>query len=276
MATTNQTEEQSAADGESRATNMLTISSDEQSLPPRASFMGLAVETRLQIYGYLLTPTLTKEERAKLERKRHCCQVCYRSPNNVVMRLRPTRDDSGEITCECAGSHTHPQILCTSKQVFEEAMPVLYENMELRVPITGYPTSLYNPLTQRLPDYAMRHISKVRIFGIIVDALASHLDDEWQWQTNIWLYCDYLREKLPKLRHLRMHLDCDYTAFSMPDTKTFGAIATLPELRSVRVCVCRPMTNVTVAQAKGLQAEIVKAVERRAQAIGREITIIEE
>ena len=95
----------------------------------RANLMGLAAETRLQIYQNLLTPYLTEAQQESQVKETHSCLIDGKygmnSSEGITVRFiyRPR--------CSCSGMNVYPQILAASKQTFKEAIPVLYENVEL-------------------------------------------------------------------------------------------------------------------------------------------------
>lgn len=88
--------------------------------PPRASFMGLPVELRLQIYALLPEPidlTLQKHNLLKS------------GQSSIISRMigRPLRLFERQIHYDSSSM----TILRVNKQVFAEAMPVIYQNIEL-------------------------------------------------------------------------------------------------------------------------------------------------
>ncbi|KAK4549055.1 hypothetical protein LTR36_007511 [Oleoguttula mirabilis] len=255
---------------------------DEGDLPASASFMGVAVEIRLQIYGYLLTPTLDEDQKACIEDRHGCCYLCHPEPlwNSAT----------GEVTdtCACAGSHIHPQIIYASKQVYQEAMPALYANKELHVPMDfasvglggdwGYFTPLLDLFERRIPSHALPHLTKAVIKSTLEISLDRHLDLEWHGRVNIAQYCDVLRDKLPKLRHLRLHLKVKPRDLlrELPDCEPFGSIAMLPQLRSVMVSVHSRGILDIVLSTEAVKKEIAGVIGHKAEVIGRTVTVVEE
>ncbi|KAK5126267.1 hypothetical protein LTR85_010502 [Meristemomyces frigidus] len=252
----------------------VTTTATELKLPAKASLMGLAVETRLQVYGNLLTPTLTNAETRKLAD--HCCNKDYAS--RLVEALDGYRSEG--IACACAGHHVQVQILRTSKQIFDEAMPVLYEKMELRLPI---PDDLVDSgidvlsklFTTMVPYYALQHISRVVITGRLFDALAAPDEDHSQC-ASIEHYCAILRQKLPNLKHVRLHMDDDgYATMSL--LKPFDHIAILPLLQSVtiRLHVREPHLKYRMQLKHAVQSSIAHGLRHQAESMGRILVIAE-
>lgn len=249
-----------------------TIAFNNPELPPRASLMGMAVETRLQIYGYLLTPTLTDYESAWLKAESHCCYEWFISGN----RRKPW--ERSYLTCKCAGWHIHSQILRASKQTFGEAMPVLYQKMDLHMPMFQRWQDTWDPfhserrLETDVPTYALQHISSVVIYGKVRDALEKHIGEGFQWWSNIEEHCRLLGQRIPKLRYIRLHLpDVQYDHVNLPACDPFASIIDLPELRSVAVSFSHGF-----AYNKAVRPEIVRVLKRRAEAVGRTIAVIEQ
>jgi len=250
-----------------RVMNTLEAGPTSHQPPPRASFMGLPVEVRLEIYGYLLTPTLTTSDVVNLRATAHCCFSRYLSVR--------TRSGNAYLRCECRGTHTSPQILRASKQIFSEAMPVLYANMELLVPligdfdITGRSAHLDHVQRNDLPSYALPHISRVRIVGSRWVAATRHEGKSKQWPSNIGSCRKVLGEQLPELAHLSLHLegaDHDGHFYELPFSAPFE------DMRSVNVHLHGQRGGLS----ERLQREIVKELKNVAGWMDKMLELTEE
>jgi hypothetical protein len=112
----------------------------------------------------------------------------------------------------------YPSILATNRQIFREAVKVLYENMHLEIPHSDmkwyldHPKLLYSPKDgplprqfmngqlARLPSYAhehIRHITLAMLTDIFEDAL--------EYMALTLAECgEKIALRLPKLQHLRL------------------------------------------------------------------------
>lgn len=87
----------------------------------RASFMGLPVELRLHIYSYISTPPMTAGR--CLQDKERVTYTCWDAPPKRTQRPIPMA------------------ILAANRQVFAEAVPVLYSSLQLHIYAAAPPTS---------------------------------------------------------------------------------------------------------------------------------------
>jgi len=203
--------------------------------PPRASFMGLPVELRLQIYGYVFLPVRWKYARA----------IRYRL-------LQP-----GPL---------HTATLVTCKQVFSEAMPSCYNQIELNILTVGSNSYAYaEKLIRSIPTYALPHVNRARIHGYVQYMLDAPINfGGWELESCIEQYCATLSEKLPNVKELELEFYNTYSATSFEGFERFGALATLPELQRLVVSgyQSRETTHKVAAAIIGSRAdEAGKSIE---------------
>jgi hypothetical protein len=239
--------------------------------PKRASFLGLATETRLQIYSHLLIPYTTPEDLKALKEQNHCCAFPRRS----------RRDDTIDIACDCKNKNLHPQILYTNKQIFNEAVHILYENMELRVrlpyPISFRDSPLQN-LIAALPAYAHRHVSKIAIIGTTAEASEKHRDPRGQtWSYPLGQYAALITSAFPNMRSVRLHVDFGSGGSGRRTAvESFGLVVPIPGLEVVEVEVDGGGMPVWEGSwASCMRAQIGESVRRAAEVWGREIEVRE-
>ena len=225
-----------------------------------ASFMGVAVEIRLQIYGYLLTPYWTRADIERLKKDCHCCGDHH------------GRDQDGEgIACSCTLTHIVPQILATNKQIFNEAVPILYERMELRLRLRhprtfslGYSPPL-ETATSKLPPYGSEYITRVVMVCDRDDAVGAHRNPNWAWQYYIREYCKKMSTIFPHLQRVRINFKGQlYEGAPATLATAFARIASLPALRSV----------IIEAWDLDLCQTIEARIRSEAQSLGKDVEIL--
>lgn len=209
----------------------------DDSRPNPASFLGLATEIRLQIYSYLLIPTSTPEQLKELNERKHCCAF----PHSRKRYNHYNRDDDiTDVACDCKNQNLHPQILCTNKQIFDEAVHVLYENMEFHVRLPSFVTFRDSPLqsaVKALPVYAYKHVKRVVIVGTPGEASEKHRDPGRQtWSYPMEQYTDIISTTFPNMQQVRLHIDFGSSKNGRRTCiESFGFIMGLPKLELVRV-----------------------------------------
>ena len=127
--------------------------------PTQATLMGIPVELRLMIYWHLLVPfSKTVLDPGNLvDHHRFLCYGKYR--HGVQGFLFP-------LGCPCTTRDVHLKILRCCKQVFKEALPVLYEDRTINVELPYINVPAVIPIAQTfrlLPDAARPFIRTARI-----------------------------------------------------------------------------------------------------------------
>lgn len=199
--------------------------------------MSLALETRQQIYGYLLTDA--QEFRDK---KHHCC-ICPKAPSKSEgihdQALHPILCGCAQtITCECSILVNGLQLLAVSKQVFAEVIPLIRSLFELRVYVPVRQTyelagvhaeaSFYKTVAIIPPS--ARH--EIRKLVLVVDDIDDACEDgSMECRSVIEIYSGLVSKTLPGIQNLRLHVDVNKGHYS--DLDHLAAIATLPHLRKV-------------------------------------------
>lgn len=266
--------------------------------PGKPSFMGLAVETRLQIYGYLLTPTPSAHAHrlktvaymsSDLADDFHCCVRTY-----VTQKDEAQPQTTPRLTCQCDGGDRYPAILATCKQIFNEAIPVLYENMELRIPIWSDKRESFFEEIQKvfeaMPEYAPKLIRRAALVGSVRTCRSIYRPEGSRFITSYMRsYCERLNAQLPTLREVRLQLRMDGLnrvdlLTHNADGRTFGSIASILGLRRVMIRVCdatmcgrNVMHSFTLRDDAGLvRAVMVSAIEAKAEAMGKQLEVVEE
>lgn len=188
--------------------------------------MGLPVELRLQIYSSLLGG-----EPAAVGMRHHCCFVS----GKIHRSLPPART----IKCDCA-SKTWPQILAANKSIFREAMPVLYNNLEMRIVLPddnlGCGTSFQRGLSA-IPHYGLDHVHNIVLVGSTMESTVKmhHIDAEF-----LDLRFDLIIKSLPNIKTLRLHYCTRLDHLSNDSLKSFdyhqlANIAGFPKLEVVKL-----------------------------------------
>lgn len=226
--------------------------------------MGIAVETRLQIYEYLLVPHCTPRDLEMLNQSGHCC-MHDRGPKGHIF-------ENKYIVCKCAAKNVFPQILATNKTIFNEAVQILYENTELKVFLPDVNLKLASPSTSRLgavidhvPHHALGCIRRIAIVGLW--AQADLLYPDVKWRSPIDEYCDIISTTFPCLKHVRLHLDQIYEP---ANTKPFMGVVTLPALQSVTLQTEKSQYN------PGFGKTITTAIEEKAKSLGKNLKVVAE
>ena len=118
-------------------------------LAPKASFMGLPIELRLEIYGHLTSNSITKS----LKEYRH----------DLVEWLQEARSKEPAI---------HPGILSTCRQIYREAAGLLYQHvgpcyniLALRQTPAYHFTPLSLPVLREIPERCRRFVKEIGILG---------------------------------------------------------------------------------------------------------------
>ena len=231
-----------------------------------ATSMGLAVEIRLRIYEYLLTPYCTTEDLEELRRERHHCGYPRERHRN--------ESHNTKVTCTCRNKHVFPPILSTCKQIFNEAAQILYENVELCVRLPQIYGGRRFPLCdvlEILPEYAPRHIKRMVIVGTTGEASEKHRDVRGAptWRYPLEQCCKILEPKFPNLQNLRLCIDFeDPKRGRRTAIEQLVVVATLPRL--VKIEIQKDQGIISSSPA------IKAAIESKATELGRENLIIRE
>lgn len=253
--------------------------SAQETHSPAASFMGIAVELRLKIYGHLLIPHLTADDKKELQRDHHCCLL----PR--ACRRGKIPQDYQITTCECSSKTIHPQILATCKQVYREAVDVLHENMEPRLmfpdtPERGLSVEDFNDsfneqrrakINQLLLVGSPTYMVRRKQLGPSGYMMRSNADDECRCSAPE-SYAKLIGASLPQLRHLRLHVETRRPLYVCPCGKDpellpYAHLATIPTLRSVTIKMERTFYSL-------VGPEIIKtAMQDKAEACGRKLEV---
>ncbi|SMR60226.1 unnamed protein product [Zymoseptoria tritici ST99CH_1A5] len=152
---------------------------------PRASFMGLPVEMRMRIYGFLVNGGRVIDPGAN-------GSECARENGGRGKLGDGTRFLFVAPKCSCTES-VWPQILATNSVIFMEAMPVLYSTTAFHV---GFPkfgdgrSPSCRTALSTLPKYGASHIrhlvlsATLGLMSIAIYRPESHMDDlslHWTW-----------------------------------------------------------------------------------------------
>ena len=254
-----------ASDPESSEVN--NNMADREALPAQASLMGLATETRLKIYENLLTPHLTEAQREQHLEGGHSC-LC----------------DQGDHwpRCSCTGMNVFPQILAVSKQVFEEAMPVLYENFELRLRVASQTGLPWPRPFDAIPGYARRHVRKTLLVGIFVfDSPPSEV--LWIRRASATYFEEYistLSETLTGIRTLRLFISHAQPFGSIlpavpPRCDLTAILRKLQRLQSIPVAVVVrfPWQPHDLSLASVTSEKLVRWLQDGAKSLGRDVAV---
>ena len=214
------------------------MASDDDILAKSASFLGLATETRLEIYSYLLIPSFTTEQLKELKDRKHCCAFPHsRKQYNHLNR----DDDIIDVACDCNNQNLHPQILRTNKQIFNEAVHILYEHMEFHVrlpPFSSFRDSPLQTAIKALPTYSYKHIKRMVIVGTPGEASEMHKNPGGRtWSYPMEQYTDLISATFPNMQQVRFHIDFGASPQNGGRTRveSFGFIMGLPKLEFVSV-----------------------------------------
>lgn len=126
----------------------------------------------------------------------------------------------------CRGSIA---ILCTSRQIFQEAVAVLYENIQLnvRAPTSPARGTYLLPYPARrivlgLPTGGKPHIRRLHL-DVSTDRDKPRLSD------TVVEYCQLIPQHLPNLKVFSLHLDVDLTTEKQLDAGDFDALYAIAE-----------------------------------------------
>lgn len=193
------------------ATHVLSEASVQMSQPPaEATFMGLPVELRLQIYGYLLTPCPSPDG------VRITYQAYIRPCN-----LRREETELPMNFCRCALKNIHPQILAISKQVYSEARGIMYDYVACKLWYGGcrgwsHVQPLGGPM--RVPlglseDALRTQQQATKLVLVIPPGTACSTSFKHSADTGprniVNALCDLTTQTFPSLRHMTMHIDLE-------------------------------------------------------------------
>lgn len=187
---------------------------------PRASFMGLPVELRLHIYGYIPEPTKT--------------------PTPPLLKVF-----TGTRWIERLG------ILLANKQVFAEAMPIIYSAIEVGQCLSA------------IPVYAREHVQSVRLN---FDCGGPGWDGvSLRQRHGLDSLRMFLAEAYPRLAQFQLSV-CDVDYISLPDA--LDCLCKLPNLQKVLVDSQIPgMYMGKALLAEKMRAAVAQAGEETAVAM---------
>ena len=233
-----------------------------------ASFLGLCVEIRVQIYEYLLTPHCTPEDLEEFQKSNHCCAYPKGAGRNSDYYAY-------DIACDCTNRRLFPQILATNRQIYREAAQVLYEHMELRVRL---PTVKYT--IQSLPVDTRTYIKRMVIVGSPGEMSERHLDltgDRARWQFPLQQYFEIIRTAFQNLQYVRLHIDMGEPVPGRSAVmEQFGIVATLPRLVEVVVQVDAAMPPPGMPSwARSMRGVVTSAITRKAASLGKDLLVRE-
>ena len=268
----------------------------------------LAVETRLQIYGYVFIPqqkpqvvtegawaqsslpisgmgaAAKRAHQERAERTRHGAHCCahytvYGDGASVIA--------SGDsIQCMCAARFQGGQLLATCRQIFEEATPVLYEQYELRLQLPRKPLAAskiedyFRNLQWKLSSAALEHIRTIRFVGRLSHAVDPYLDKHGYERTNIDRYCREMTNLLPRVSHVKMHVEFSYSCWLDRELKANMdpirmIIYMLPQLRKITVELCRHESWISVQDSLARRGMLTEMMSNMVEASGRQIDCVE-
>lgn len=236
--------------------------------PPRVSLLGLPTEPRMHIYGFLV-----------------CVKRELRIPEHCCSRLTKHRDDATHheewrrIKCTCA-SETWPSGLATNRQIFDEAMPMLYRNMEMRVilpPVVRRHNDLghFQNSLAIIPGYGRPHVNNIVLVGSTKDtAIRCHGNDgsmpNFQWKNII--------DSLSNVKTVRLHFDMSLgtTALAVFDYSQFAEVATLPNLTTFSIefhyCLFNGRADIENTSAI-IGSKLRTSIQTRAGSLGKMIDV---
>lgn len=212
----------------------------------------------------------------QLANSSHCCLTSYiLESSNRRFRNSPK--------CLCSGGHTSGQILRTSRQIYDEAMPVLYKNMELRIPFTDdvhYKGAAYlsDRLRKSVPAGALPAIKYAQIICRLNKATSEAIGADGRALANIRNCWRLLGRELPKLRYLRLHIDIFPGSFVDQHARVlqFTEVVKLQALQTVAVCVDAPSHEELKGSRKAVRRFLVKYIKERIEVLGKSITVLED
>ena len=232
--------------------------------PKRASFLGLATETRLHIYSYLLIPHNTPDQEELLRERRHCCAF----PHSRKNYRHPHDDVNVDVACDCRSKNLHPALLSVNRQIFNETARILYENMEFQVRLPHFVTFRDSPLQNAidaLPKYSHKWIKRMVIVGTPGEASEKHRDSgkmTWRWPME--QYADAISATFPNVQHIRLHIDFGSSKGGRRTAvETFGFVMGVPKLEVVEVEIdAQGMSRGQGSWARCMSERIVGYVEQ--------------
>ena len=128
----------------------------------------------------------------------------YREPYYIVQNTRSS------ICYTCSKVST--SILCVTKQIYNEALPVLYENTELAFTIPHYTDEVRNQLeidhAFRLERHLAKHVRRIVIsFPRTEEGCAFTNETASSIASSLQYCCSKIQLYFPKLHELRIYVD---------------------------------------------------------------------
>lgn len=234
--------------------------------PPRASFLGLPVEMRLLIYSYIPGPI-----------ERHKWQPGDISDPDAAPTIICHGSEKSKALHRSTKLSADLNILAVSRQVFAEAMPVIYQNAEVV------------PWTSGIPEYARPYVQRVLV-------LCEYYSCYEQWSslptvtgnfstldvTQVW---PALSANFPRIRQLRLqiYLTADLLEWEFSTLRVLQGILGFASLDTVIVGTHWPTdpnrgadSTKRQIQLERLSKSCITEVEQQARGVRRDITTIEE
>lgn len=258
-----------AQDGSDQAATVAQGNVDEL---PQASLMGIAVELRLRIYSFLLAG-----DGKALCGSKHCCTRPIPSNDDDDTACTPTL-----IRCTCA-SRTWPEILAVNKQVFSEAMPVLYNNLEMRItlpmlwPHTTSASASFEDALNSIPGYGYSHVRRIVVVGSYVITAIKIFDEDPEIAHLRW---DFLVDRLPNIKNIRLHFDVFTDWLDDLDSLDYDQLAGLscfPRLSAVKletypIDCCDNRTH--VGSSITISRELAARIRDKANSLAKDLSVI--
>ena len=162
-----------------------------------AGLLDLATETRLHIYDYVFAPAKERcEENVGAWHYDHCCARDRGTGRPDCSYIEP-----GPSTC----SPVSTAILLVNKQIYSEALPVMWESMEFLVRIPAISILSNIEETRRLfkiEEDTARFVRRIVLIGS-----TNRLTSNTRIASILETYCQLIETHRPRLQELRIHVD---------------------------------------------------------------------
>ncbi|KAF7193235.1 hypothetical protein HII31_05461 [Pseudocercospora fuligena] len=190
--------------------------------------MALPPELRLRIYEYVF-------DCRPISPESHCCSKTKLVSREVGKQL--------PMKCSCKSGPQYPQILRVCKTIFQEAMPIMYNNLELRVvlPPPGaliFQRTLLGSHIPIVPEYATKYIKKLVFVaarhnpGMKVDKYSKPYDQLKRFWPAIWT-------QFSGLDTVRLHFHFDHDRYLQEvtefDYESFKGLVRIRKLRRIAI-----------------------------------------
>lgn len=232
-------------------------------MPKRASLMGVPVELRLQIYRHIVTRSATDSI--------ECFHCCSWGAKQLASH------------CDTPNLRTATAILAVNRQMFEEAVPILYSTLEVLFSskhVLQYAGHHIRKALGLIEDFGLAAGAGVRLVGIPeVSNFSVHYSVPSRDLPKLWRA---LNTRFPRLEQLRLHIGTSSGVFSLSFDMSLrradkAALQPLlvqpPCLRNVTLETNKFQTTSSARLLIERLLRIARCIQQEAEKLGRKVVV---